>query len=41
MHAITFDVCHATLPQGPILGFRFIWAMDVNGYDPSRHCQRD
>ncbi|MES3035546.1 MAG: hypothetical protein V4813_16210 [Gemmatimonadota bacterium] len=37
--AIILQVTHPTAPPGPIDGFRFLWAMYVNGYDPARHCQ--
>lgn len=37
--AIVLRVDHPEAPPGPIAGFRFLWAMYVSGYDPSRHCQ--
>src|SRR5262245_8756800 len=37
--SITLEVTHPTLPSGPLLGFRFLWAFYVKGYRPDRHCQ--
>lgn len=37
--SIVLEVTHPTFAPGPIEGFRFLWAMYVNGYHPDRHCQ--
>jgi hypothetical protein len=39
MRSISLSVTHPYLPDGPIQGFRFIWAFYVNGFRPERHCQ--
>jgi hypothetical protein len=36
---IVLEVSHPASPPGRIGGFRFLWAMYVNGYRPDRHCQ--
>jgi hypothetical protein len=37
--AITLSISHATIPAGPVEGFRFLWAFYVSGYRSDRHCQ--
>ena len=39
MHTILLHVTHPEGTAGRIDGFRFLWALYVNGYDSSRHCQ--
>ena len=36
---VQLEVTHPELPDGPIRGFRFIWAYYVNGFRPDRNCQ--
>lgn len=38
--SIILRISHPTIPDGPIRGFRFMWAFYVNGYRPETHCQR-
>jgi hypothetical protein len=39
VRGISLSVSHRDLPDGPIQGFRFIWAFYVNGFRPEHHCQ--
>ena len=36
---IRLRVTHPEKPDGPIEGFRFLWAFYVRGFDPAKHCQ--
>ena len=38
--SITLHVSHPNMPSGKILGFRYMWAYYVNGYNDGASCQR-
>jgi hypothetical protein len=38
-HTIVLEVSHPDRAPGKIEGFRFVWAFQVNGFRPARHCQ--
>jgi hypothetical protein len=37
--SIVFNVTNLRGDEGPITGFRYIWAFYVKGYNPAKHCQ--